>query len=91
MYMADVAVRKNVLNNSGTITLRLSDIFNTMNFRMYNYGDNFALDSQRRRTSRMLHIGFTYRINEYERRERQRDPDLDDNGGDMMDFDEFEL
>ena len=84
-YSADIAVRKNVLNNTGTITLRLSDAFNTQRFQMYNYGDNFEVDSERRRNSRMIHIGFSYRINEYERRDRRDRDDMDDD----MDFDEF--
>ncbi len=88
MYSADLAVRKNVLNNNATISLRLSDIFDTQRFKMYNYGDNFTLDSERRRNSRMVFIGFTYRINEYERdRRRERDA-MDD---DDMDFDDFDM
>ncbi len=89
MYSADLAVRKNVLGNSGTVTLRVSDIFNTQRFQMYNYGDNFMLNSERRRTSRMLYVGFTYRINEFDRRNR-RDRDIMDENGDM-DFDGFEM
>ncbi len=89
MYSADLAVRKNVLNNNGTITLRLSDVFNTQRFRMHNYGDNFIMDTERRRTSRMVFVGFSYRINEFERRNNRRDADLlDDDNGDM-DFEGF--
>ncbi len=87
MYSADFAVRKNVLNNNATISLRLSDIFDTQRFKMYNYGDNFTLDSERRRNSRMVFIGFTYRINEYERDRRRERDDMDDD----IDFDEFEM
>lgn len=76
------------MNNNATISLRLSDIFDTQRFKMYNYGDNFTLDSERRRNSRMVFIGFTYRINEYERdRRRERDA-MDD---DDMDFDDFDM
>lgn len=89
MYAADAAVRKNVLNNRGTVTLRLSDMFNTQRFRMYNYGDNFAIDTERIRNSRMLFVGFSYRINEFERngQQRRRTPQ----GGDdsMMNMDDF--
>ena len=87
MYSADLAVRKNVLNNNGTITLRLSDIFNTQRFKMYNYGDNFTLDSERRRNSRMVFVGFTFRINEYERDRRRERDSMDDD----MDFDDFDM
>ncbi len=87
MYSVNAAVRKNVLNNRGTITLNLSDIFDSMRFGMYNYGDNFTMDMERWRTSRQITIGFTYRINEYDRR---RDRQTRDNG-DALDFDDFDL
>jgi outer membrane receptor protein involved in Fe transport len=89
MYAADAAVRKNVLNNRGTITLRLSDVFNTQRFRMYNYGNNFAIDTERVRNSRMLYLGFSYRINEFDRNNQQRR--RTQQGGDepMIDMDDF--
>jgi len=83
-----VAVRKSVLGNKGTVSLRLSDIFNTEGFRMYNYGNNFAINMERFRTSRMLYVGFSYRINEMERR-NQRPREMNNDGGGMMDFGDF--
>ncbi len=89
MYSASAGVRKNIWGNSGTISLNISDIFNTMRFSMYNYGDNFTMDMERWRTSRMISLGFTYRINEFERRNNRRSRD---NGtDDSMDFDDFEM
>lgn len=89
MYSVNAAVRKNILNNNGTISLNFSDIFNTMRFSMYNYGDNFTMNMERWRTSRQVSIGFTYRINEYDRR---RDRQSRENGnGDSMDFDDFDI
>lgn len=89
MYSASAGVRKNIWGNTGTISLNISDIFNTMRFSMYNYGDNFSMDMERWRTSRMISLGFTYRINEFERRNNRRSRD---NGtDDSMDFDDFEM
>jgi hypothetical protein len=89
MYAADMAVRKNVLGNRGTITLRLSDIFNTQRFRMYNYGNNFAIDTERVRNSRMLFVGFSYRINEYDRNNQQRRRTQQGGDDSMIDMDDF--
>lgn len=90
MFGADAAVRKNVLGNKGTVTLRVSDIFNTMRFGMYNYGDNFTIDMERVRNSRMIYLGFSYRINEVDRRSQQRNRRSSGmDGGGMMDFDDF--
>lgn len=89
MYSASAGVRKNIWGNTGTISLNVSDIFNTMRFSMTNYGDNFTMDMERWRTSRVVTLGFTYRINEFERR---RDRRARDNGNrDNMDFDDFDM
>ncbi|MEE4176876.1 MAG: TonB-dependent receptor [Bacteroides sp.] len=89
MYSADMGLRKNILDRKGTITLRVSDIFNTQKFRMYNYGDNFTIDMERKRNSRMVFVGFTYRINEYNNRRNQRSREQMDNS--PQDFDEFDM
>jgi outer membrane receptor protein involved in Fe transport len=89
MYSADMGLRKNVLNNKGTVTLRLSDIFNTQSFRMFNYGDNFTIDMERKRNSRMVFVGFSYRINEYNNRRNQRSRQEMDNGS--MGADDFDM
>jgi outer membrane receptor protein involved in Fe transport len=89
MYTVDVGMRKNVLNNNGTITLRLSDVFDTQRFRMYNYGSNFTMEMERKRTSRAIVLGFSYRINEYDRRNRERNGD-DGPEDIMMEFDDFD-
>jgi outer membrane receptor protein involved in Fe transport len=88
MYSASAGVRKNLWGNKGTITLNVSDIFNTMKFSMYNYGENFSMNTERWRTSRIITLGLTYRINETERRNNRRQRDNDSNDG--MDFDGFD-
>ena len=90
MYMMNAGVRKNIWGNTGTISLNISDIFNTMRFSLYNYGDNFTMNMDRWRTSRVITLGFTYRINEFERRNNRRMRD-NGNGDDSMDFDMFEM
>jgi outer membrane receptor protein involved in Fe transport len=90
MYSASAGVRKNIMNNAGTISLNVSDIFNTMRFSMYNYGDNFNMNMERWRTSRVISLGFTYRINEFERRNNRRARDAE-NGNNQMDFDNFDM
>ncbi|MDR4988667.1 MAG: TonB-dependent receptor [Bacteroidales bacterium] len=89
MYSVNAAVRKNVLNNNGTITVSLRDMFDTMRFSMYNYGDNFTMNMERWRTSRQISVGFTYRINEYDRRRDRRSGENGEDNG--MDFDDFDL
>ncbi len=88
MYSADMGMRYNVFDNKGSITLRISDIFNTQKFNMYMMGDNFEMNRERKRRSRMIFIGFTYRIHDFTRdRDRER-PDRDELEP-IDDFDEF--
>ena len=89
MYMVNAGVRKNIWGNTGTISLNISDVFNTMKFSMRNYGNNFTMDMERWRTSRQISLGFTYRINEYDRRNNRRIRNGDAEG-DSMDFDDFD-
>ena len=68
MYFLDLGVRVSVLNGDGTISLRLNDVFESRTFDMYTYGESFTADLARRRDSRTLFIGFTWRFNEYRQR-----------------------
>ncbi len=88
MYSADMGMRYNVLDNKGSITLRVSDIFNTQKFNMYMAGDNFEMNRERKRRSRMVFLGFTYRIQDYAR-DRDRDSPGRDELEPIDDFDEF--
>ncbi len=74
MYFLDLGVRVSVLDGDGTISLRLNDVFQSRTFDMYTYGESFTADLVRRRDSRALFIGFTWRFNEYRQRaERDRE------------------
>lgn len=89
MYAVSAGLRKNILKNRGTISLNVNDIFNTMRFGMYNYGDSFTLTSERWRTSRYINIGFSFRINQYKRQQNGKRERSDDGQQDMMDFDDI--
>lgn len=85
MFSADLGVKKDVLNKKGTVLLRVTDIFNTRQFNYTSFGPTFESDSQNRRISRMLYIGFTYRLNtDGAQRDRNRQQDRDQ-GGEMDD------
>lgn len=84
MYWFDLGMRLNVLNRKGTVTLRVSDILNTMVFRSETWGTNFTSNIERTRESRVVYVGFSYRINEYRARREKRGSD--DTGSSDMDF-----
>jgi len=63
MYFADVAMKKDIFKKKASVTLRLSDVFNTQQFNMERTGSNFTINMNRKRVSRILYVGFTYKIN----------------------------
>ncbi|MEJ8801157.1 TonB-dependent receptor domain-containing protein [Pontibacter sp. H249] len=86
MFSTDLAMKKDVLKKNGTVSLRISDVFNTRQFNFLSFGPEFRTESQNRRQSRIIYLGFTYRINSDDNRDRRRDRDNGSNGGDDDDF-----
>jgi outer membrane receptor protein involved in Fe transport len=79
MYWLDLGAKMSVLKRKGTITLRVSDLLNTMNFRSETWGPNFTSNIERNHQSRVIYLGFSYRINEYRTR-KDRTSSGDDMG-----------
>ncbi len=82
MYWMDLGMRINVLKNKGTITLRVSDLLNSMDYRSITWGDNFTSSIERTRESRIVFVGFSYKINEYRAR-RDRQPNVEESNIDI--------
>ncbi len=75
-YSMDVMMRKEFMDGRLTITLRLSDVFNTRNFNTETTGLNFYTNNRRKIDSRMAFLGISYRLFDTKSRmqdqERQR-------------------
>lgn len=83
-YFADIAWRTDFLDRKASFSLRLSDIFDTRKRSSETWGPGFSTVSERKRESRVLWIGISYRWNNYQRqRDRVR------NGDDIMEMEEF--
>jgi len=80
-YFVDLGVKRDILKGKGTINIRLSDVFKTQRFDMENFGDNFTSHTYRYRDSRVLYVGFTYRIRDYKKDRSKKK--MDDNSDDM--------
>jgi outer membrane receptor protein involved in Fe transport len=81
-YWADIGLKKDVLKGKGTITMRLSDVFKTQSFNITTYGSNFTTYSEKGRNSRILFIGFSYRFNDFKRRQnKDRENGMEDMEG----------
>lgn len=74
MYTVDGALRKDFLNGDLTVTLRVSDIFNSRRFNSEMFGSRFVSYDERRFDSRNVFLGISYRFNNFRRsmdRERE--------------------
>lgn len=65
-WYTDVAVRKSVLDNRGSITVNLRDVFDTREFLFNIVDPSFEQERYRKRQSRFLFFTFTYRFGKLE-------------------------
>lgn len=69
----DLALARDVFGDKGTLSLKVSDLFNSRRFRSTSEGDNFYIERQYRRSVTQVTLGFTYRLNQEKHRERSRE------------------
>ncbi|MFY0254646.1 TonB-dependent receptor domain-containing protein [Chitinophaga sp. 30R24] len=63
----DIAVKKDFLKNkAASLTLSLSDIFNTRQYELNQASPEFAQDYIRKRESRVLKLNFSYRFGKFD-------------------------
>ncbi|MDD3876924.1 MAG: outer membrane beta-barrel family protein [Bacteroidales bacterium] len=67
-YTLDFSMKKGVFKDKGSITLSLRDALKSNKHDIITYGDNYYSSVQSHRDSRVLFLGFSYRINEYKKR-----------------------
>ncbi|MBC5992767.1 outer membrane beta-barrel family protein [Pontibacter cellulosilyticus] len=86
MFSTDLAMKKDVLKKNATVSLRISDVFNTRQYNFLSFGPGFRTESENRRQSRIIYLGFTYRLNSDDNNRNRRERN---NEGGGMDEDEF--
>ncbi len=80
-WSLNLGVRKDVLDGKGTVSLNVSDIFNTRNFRITTEDPRFTQFRKFQRESRIGTLSFTYRfgaVKEKSDDQSRRDADFDD-------------
>lgn len=60
----DLAASKDILHNKGTLTLNVSDLFNSRKWRTVTEGENFRTESTFQWRRRQVNLTFNYRINQ---------------------------
>lgn len=79
-FNVDAAAKYNVLGDKGTFTLRVADVFNTLQFNSTVFGPGLATDIRFKRESRIAFLGFTYRFGQNQAKPFKKDSE-DEGGG----------
>ena len=82
----DIAMRKSFLkDNAATITIRATDIFNTLRFALESKEPNVVQTMERKWESRQVWLTFSYNFGKLSQAQKRQQPLLDGGGGmDMM-------
>ncbi len=85
-YWADLAVKKDILNNRGTISLRVADVFCTGGWGHITESEQIYRKFYSKRISPSVILGFSYKLNNGLKANRKHNNDSDeeyegDNGG----------
>jgi iron complex outermembrane recepter protein len=82
VYALNIGLRRNILDQQGTISLNFSDIFNTRMFSLETMSPEFYQHRQFNRESRIITLSFTYRFRGFQDRQAaSRDNGFDDTDG----------
>ena len=72
MFTADFAAKKDFLDGQLSLTLRVSDVFNTRERDEERTGINFFSTSYGKRESQVVYLGISYRLSPGSNKERER-------------------
>ncbi|WP_242921054.1 TonB-dependent receptor domain-containing protein [Pontibacter liquoris] len=82
MFSTDLGLKKDVLKKKATVSLRVTDLFNTRQFNFISSSLAFRTESENRRQSRIIYLGFTYRINSDDTQRNRKPRDEQQEGSD---------
>ena len=69
-FSVDVALTKDVLQDRGTLSFNVRDVFNSRRRQETQYGDGFISETDMQWRPRSFNLSFTYRINQNKKRDR---------------------
>lgn len=84
MYGLSLGLRRNVMQQSGTISLSVSDVLNSRRFVLETNGSSFGQQRQFSRESRVITLSFTYRFGGYRDNQSSRPSDGFNGGEDGL-------
>jgi outer membrane receptor protein involved in Fe transport len=58
----DIGLKKSILNNQGSINIRINDVFNTLAYQIKTEGTGFSSGTYSKKESRFIFVGISYRF-----------------------------
>ncbi len=68
IYFMDMAISKDLLGNNATLTLNVSDVFNSRRFRFIAEGDTFYTENDGQWRRRQINLTFSYRLHQQKKK-----------------------
>lgn len=75
MYFVDLAYKQDFFDGNLSLTVRVSDLFNTMKWNNMTYGSNFDFSNYRKNDSRNVYVGLTYTFNSFKKKPQKPSDD----------------
>jgi outer membrane receptor protein involved in Fe transport len=80
-YFADISFRQDLMKKKLSLSMRLTDVFDTRKFEQTIYGNEFTTISNRKMESRVLYLGIQYQINNFNKKSNRNN-----NNGEEMEM-----
>ncbi len=84
MYTVNLAFSKDILKENGTLSLNVSDLFNSRKRSSTSYSPNTVTEGEFQWRERQIRLNFTYRFNQKKKRERPQNDNEGGGEGDMF-------
>jgi len=81
IFYADIAVKRTFFDNKFSVSLTLTDIFNTRNWEINSDNAIYKLNNYSKSETRILWVGLTYNFNSFKGGKAQKNGDNENDGG----------
>ena len=81
IYYADIAVKRIFFDNTFSVSLTLTDIFNTRNWEINSDNSIYKLNNDSKSETRIFWFGLTYNFNSFKGSKSQKNGDNENDGG----------
>jgi outer membrane receptor protein involved in Fe transport len=71
MYFMDLAYKQDFFEGNLSLTVRVSDLFNSMKWTNTTFGTNFDASNYRKNDSRNIYLGLTYTFNSFKKQPKK--------------------